>query len=255
MSGVDELLVAEVEARVQMPTDAEVAAFYPVVERRLEGVSLEVAAPYLRMELLQRAQAERYAVFIEELRSKAGVELAIPYPDLPRADIPIEDHDPVLGPADAAVTIVQFAEYQCYFCQKVQPTVDQLMEAYPGEVRMVLKDFPLSGHGRAIPAAVAAHCAGEQGNYWQMYDVLLSNQQALGDADLVRYGQELGIDEQRYRACLTDGRHEASIYDDMAVARQLGVQATPTFFINGVVFPGAQPYERFASLIDRELGR
>ncbi len=255
LEDVDALLKVEIEDKVPLPTEAEVATFYPVVQRQLGGATLEEAAPWLRLELLQQAQAQAFTAYVTTLREAAGVEASLPYPDLPRVEIPVLDHDPVRGPDTAPVTIVQFAEYQCYYCNKVLPTLQQLTEAYPTQVRMVFKDYPLSGHGRAMPAAVAAHCAGEQEKYWEMYEVLLANQQALEDDDLQSYASQVGVELEPWSTCMESGTPAAGIEADMALAQQIGVQATPTFYVNGIVVAGAQPYSRFADIIDRELGR
>jgi protein-disulfide isomerase len=254
MTDVNALLVEEIEKKVTEPTSEEVEAFYPVAKRQLRGASLEEARPFLEQELLRRAQADRYNDYVTQLRSSAGVNVEFPYPELPRVDIPIVEHDPVKGSANAPVTIVQFAEYQCYYCNRVSPTLDQLLETYDGKVKVVFKDFPLSNHGRAVPAAVAAHCAGEQDKYWEMNRVMLGNQQALADADLSRYARDLGIDVDRFQDCLASGRYESTIQADMEIGQSIGVEATPTFFVNGILVAGAQPYERFSSLVERELG-
>ena len=163
------------------------------------------------------------------------------------------DDDPMLGKKDAPVTIVQFAEYQCYYCNQAAPTLERLMKEYDGRVRLVFKDYPLSNHTAALPAAVAARCAGDQGKYWEMNKILLANQQALLEDDLHGYAKKLGLDMDRFQECQTSGRFEPSIQADLALGNEKGVDATPTFFINGVLLPGAQPYDRFAALIDREL--
>lgn len=253
---IDALLRREIEDKVTAPTAAEVDAYYLVVKRQLPpGATLEEARPYLQQDLLRRAQADRYRAYVAELKQKNGLVLDLPYPDLPRQDIPVAAHDPVLGKADAPITIVQFAEYQCYYCNQVSPTLEKLLADYDGRVRLVFKDFPLEGHARAVPAAVAAHCAGEQGKYWEMNRVLLGNQHALGDDDIRRYATDVGLDGRKFDQCLTSGRHEPSLQEDMTLAREVGVQATPSFFIDGVYLSGAQPYERFAAVIDRELAK
>jgi protein-disulfide isomerase len=253
LSDVNALLVEEIEKKVSEPTPQEVEAFYPVAKRQLRGATLDEARPFLEQELLRRAQADRYNDYVTQLRTTSGVNVNFPYPELPRVEIPIAEHDPIRGSVNAPVTIVQFAEYQCYYCNRVSPTLDQLLETYEGKVRVVFKDFPLSNHGRAVPAAVAAHCSGEQDKYWEMNRVMLGNQQALADADLSRYARDLDLDIDRFQDCLASGRYESTIEADMEIGQEIGVEATPTFFVNGILVAGAQPYERFASLVEREL--
>jgi protein-disulfide isomerase len=253
LSDIDALMKTEVEDKIPEPTEAEIAEFWPVVERQLPGATLDEARPLVVAELLRRARQDRYGAYVEELRQSSGLEILLPYPDLPRVDLPLGGRDPARGPADAPVTVVQFAEYQCYYCNQVRPSLDRLFDEFDGKVRVVWKDFPLSNHGRALPAAVAARCAGEQGRYWEMNAKLLENQHALGDASIAGYAGELGLDTEPFESCLASGRFDDQVRADMSVGQELGVRATPTFFINGVLLSGAQPYERFKALVEREL--
>jgi protein-disulfide isomerase len=255
LADIDALLVAEIEEKVTPPSEEEVAMFYMSVKRQIGGATLEEAKPMLEQELIRRAQMERFRAYIEELRTAAGVEVTLPYPDLPRIDVAITSHDPVAGAADAPVTIVQFAEYQCPYCKTVSPTLDRLLENYDGKVRVVFKDYPLPSHSRAMPAAVAAHCAGDQGKYWEMNETLLANQGALGDADLTRYAGEIGLDGASFAACMTSGKHEVAIAEDVSVGQKAGVEATPTLFVNGILVAGALPYDHFERLVEQELGK
>jgi protein-disulfide isomerase len=253
LADVDALLKEEVEGKVADPTEEEIVAFFPVVQRQLPGATLDEARPILVSELVRRGREERYGAYIRELRAAAGLQVRLPYPDLPRAEIPLAAHDPSVGPATAPVTIVQFAEYQCYYCNLVNPTLEKVKEQYGDKVRIVWKDYPLSNHGRAVPAAVAAHCAGEQGKYWEMSRLLLQNQHALSDSDFTGYAADLGLAAEPFQACTTSGRYESLVQEDFKAGNDVGVQATPTFFVNGVLLSGAQPLERFQMLIDREL--
>ncbi len=251
---IDALLKAEVEDKTSPPSDAEIAEFYTMVARQLGGASLEEARPMLAQELTRRAQVERYRTFITGVREAASVEINVPYPELPRIEVPIHPEDPIRGAKDAKVTIVQFAEYQCPYCKRVTPTLDQLLKTYEGKVRIVYKDYPLPNHNRAIPAAVAAHCAREQGKYFEMNDLLMDNQHALADADFDRYATEVGLDMDAFGACRASGKQEELISRGMSEGQAAGVSGTPAFFINGIFLNGAQPYEQFAKLVDQELG-
>jgi protein-disulfide isomerase len=253
LAEVDLLLEREVEAKVEPPTEEEVQEFYRMVSRQLGGVSYAEARPFLVQDLVRQAQVERFQEYVVELEEAAHVNFSLPYPDLPRIEVPIGEYDPVIGASDAVVTIIQFAEYQCPYCNRVAPTLDRVLEEYDGKVRMVFKDFPLSSHGRAMPAAIAAHCAGEQDHYWDMNRLMLANQQALEDADLLRYAGDLSLDVDAFQSCLVSGKFEPYIAEDMAHGRDAGVSATPSFLINGISFSGAQPYERFSALIEQEL--
>jgi len=253
LQDVNALLRAEVDERVPEPTEAEIEAYWPVVERRFRGATLDEARPVVVSELVRRAREQRYAEFVQEMKARNGLQIVLPYPDLPKVEVPVEAHDPHRGPSQAPVTIVQFAEYQCYYCNKVEPTIDRLFEAYPGQIKLVWKDYPLSNHGRAMPSAVAAHCAGEQGHYWEMSEMLLANQHAMSDGDIAGYARDLGLSPEPFQTCMSSGRYEPLVLEDQRLGKSLGIEATPTFFVNGVLVSGAQPYDRFRSLVEREL--
>lgn len=250
---VETLLREEVERRIPEPSDDEVARLYPLLAHQLQGASLDEARPLIVAEVVRRASQRRQREFLDELRARAEVSVLLPYPDLPRLEVPVNPSDPSRGPATARVVLVEFAEYQCYYCGRVGPTLDQLAERYPDDLRIVWKDFPLSSHGRAKPAAIAARCAGDQGRYWEMSDLLLANQQALTESDIAGYARRVGLSIEDFQRCLTEGRHDAALQADVELGRRVGVQVTPTFFINGVLLAGAQPIERFQALIEREL--
>jgi protein-disulfide isomerase len=171
-----------------------------------------------------------------------------------RYDVPVDD-DPFLGPEDAAITIIEFSDYQCPYCKKWHDEVlDRLLANYPGQIRFVYRDFPLiSLHPGAAPAAEAADCAGEQGSYWPFYQALFSMKYDLTTEAYQQYAAELRLDTQAFTECLADRRYEPEVMGDYNYAVNLGVSSTPTFFINGIPIVGAQPYEVFKQIIDQEL--
>jgi protein-disulfide isomerase len=170
-----------------------------------------------------------------------------------RYEVPVDD-DPVLGPKDAPITIVEFSDYECPYCRKWHTeTFARLMETYPGKIRFVYRDFPLSSiHPNAQPAAEAANCAGEQGKYYEFSEKLF-NGQALSPQVYSQYAGELGMDTKAFEACVSSGKYASEVTADLNWAADLGVRSTPTFFINGLPVVGAQPYEMFKQVIDKEL--
>ncbi len=162
---------------------------------------------------------------------------------------------PVLGPNNALVTIVEFSDFQCPFCSRVEDTLRAVRQRYGNDVRIVWKNAPLPMHDRATPAAEAAMAANAQGKFWEMHDLLYQNQRALSDADLERYAQQVGLDMTRYRADMAAHRFAASVTADSQLATRINAQGTPNFFINGTQLVGAQPVERFTALIDAVLAR
>jgi protein-disulfide isomerase len=127
------------------------------------------------------------------------------------------------------------------------------MNEYDGRVRLVFKDLPLPSHALARPAAEAARCAGALGRYWPYHDRLFANQPAFERDDLIRYAVETGLSREPFSRCLAERRFASAVEADVAQAGALGVRSTPTFFINGRPFVGAQPIENFRAVIDDAL--
>ncbi len=167
--------------------------------------------------------------------------------------VAIRPDDPVAGNPGAPVTIVEFSDFQCPFCGRAQPTVKQVEQAYGNQVRVVWKHQPLPMHSQAVPAALAAEAARQQGKFWQMHDKLFQNQQALDQQSLERYAGEVGLDLGRFRTAQQDPKLKARIEEDQALASRLGINATPTFVVNGEQLVGAQPFDKFKEVIDAQL--
>lgn len=164
------------------------------------------------------------------------------------------DDDPVLGPPDAPVTIVEFSDFQCPFCKRFKDnTLDRILSTYRGKVRYVYRDFPLNIHPYAQKAAEAAECADEQGRFWEFHDLLFERQPALAVASLKRYAAQLGLDTVAFNHCLDSGRYASEVHEDYADGIQYGVTGTPGFFINGQKLIGAKPFSIFQQIIDAEL--
>ena len=159
-----------------------------------------------------------------------------------------------LGPREAPIVIVEFSDFQCPYCRRFhQETFQSLMDAYPGKIRFVYRNLPLTQiHSEAFPAAVAARCANDQDAFWKYHNRLFSSE-TLGEQTYIQYAADLGLDTEAFKACLDSGVHDDLIQSDMDFAMNLGVQSTPTFFINGLAIVGAQPITAFKQLIDKEL--
>lgn len=249
---LDGLLKAEVEDKVTAPTDSEVEEFYPVIARQLRNAPLEQVRPQVEGYLLNKRQTERMEAYITELEAAYGLQTQLPFPDLPKIEVSVDD-DPVLGNVDAPITIVEFADYQCGYCRKVYPTLVELMEEYPDQIKLVYRDYPLSGGQGGLEPSIAANCAGEQDKYWQMHDELMknSNYSAVG---IDAYATKIGLDMDAFAACQADpGKHAQEIMKDFQDGQAAGVNGTPAFYINGVFLNGAQPKDQFIAVIEREL--
>jgi protein-disulfide isomerase len=162
-------------------------------------------------------------------------------------------NSPVLGPSDALITIVEFSDFQCPFCGRVEPTVKQIHDTYGKDVRVIFKQNPLPFHQNAGPAAEASLEARDQGKFWEMHEKLFTNQQALEKDKLEGYAKEVGLNVAKFKTSLETNKHKAEIDADQKLARDLGASGTPSFFINGRSLRGAQPFEAFKAVIDEEL--
>jgi protein-disulfide isomerase len=174
--------------------------------------------------------------------------------EVQRYDVP-EDDDPVFGPEDAPITIIEFSDYECPYCRKWHIEVwPRLQEAYPDQIRLVYRDFPLTNiHENATPAASAANCARDQDRFWEFNEMLFSMENALNRSGYQAYAEELALDMVAFTECLDSGRYNDEVMADFEFAANLGVNSTPTFFVNGIPVVGAQPFDKFSQLIDQEL--
>ena len=218
-----------------------------------------------------KADLERVKADLEVLKSQMGQVLRM-VSQRPQANAPVAPvrvnvaGAPVLGRADAPVTLVEFSDYQCPFCQRFfATTLPALKKEYveTGKLRYVFLDFPLDQlHPQARRVAEAAHCAAEQGKYWDMHAVLFQNQRGLATMKLAEHAQAAGVDATKLDQCVTSGRHASRVARSIADGAAVGVQATPTFvvgrtksgdLVEGAPLRGAQPVETFRRLIEQAL--
>jgi protein-disulfide isomerase len=247
----DALLKAEVDAKVTPPTAGDVKTIYEQNRAAAGSRTLAELAPVIERSLREHRLAERAAQFRDELKAKTGVKVTL---DAPRAAVAVPADAPALGPAGAPVTIVEYLDYQCPFCHRAQGVVDEVLNRYPGKIRFVHRDF-LLGKPRSLPAARAARCAGEQGKFWEYHRDLLLSSGDMGDEDLRTRAAAMGLDAGKFSACVASDRFDADIKRSTESGNALGIDATPTFFINGRRLQGALPADQFAEVIDSELGR
>ena len=242
---VEALLEAEVKPKPV--TDQQAQAFYDQNKDRVSGVFAETKdaiKQYLEQNELRRAER----TFVEKLRAAATIQTFLVAPESPVFAISTNDQ-PSLGSADAPVTIVAFTDYQCPSCAAIHPVLEQLVKEYGNKVRLVTRDFPLSQHAEAFKAAEAAEAAREQGKYWEYIQILLRNQSALSVEKLKGYASELALDRTRFDTALDTGKFTESVQRDVEDGMKLGINGTPTIFINGRRV-SAKGYEELKAIVD-----
>ncbi len=161
---------------------------------------------------------------------------------------------PSMGPANAPVTLVEFSDFQCPFCKRVTPTIDELMKNFPGKIRRVWRHYPLPMHPGADHIHEASECANEQKKFWEYHDKLF---ETLGtvrdDSSLVKMAKDVGANEKKFKSCLESGKYKALIQKEIAKGNESGVHGTPAFFVNGKLLSGAQPYQSFETAVKSAL--
>lgn len=170
-------------------------------------------------------------------------------------NVPFDASQPTRGSKDAKVTIIAISDFECPFCARVNPTIDQILSTYKNDVRIVWANNPLGFHPRAMPAAEAAYAAHEQGKFWEMHDKMFANQRALTDENFEKWAKELGLDMAKFSAARTSGKFKGQIEKEQQLYTSRGARGTPGFFINGRLVSGAQPFDNFKRVIDEELKR
>ena len=248
----DALIASEITAKAAPVSDADAAAFYEANKTRLKGDLAQWREKIRTFIGEQRATAARQA-FVKTLREGAAVKVFLEPPPVFRATVNVSSA-PVRGNPSAPVTIVEFSDFHCPFCRKVQPVLVQLLSKYPDRVRIVYKDLPLDNlHPQARAAAEAARCAADQGKFWEFHDKLYAAGPDGSPETLKRFAQDVAVDVERFEACRSTRQHRAAVEKDVREGGSLGITGTPGFFINGRFLSGAQPVEAFARIVDEEL--
>ncbi len=230
-------------------TDADVDSFYEQNRAQIPRPKEQVAGQ-IKEYLGQQRQAEARQAFFQGLEGKYKVEHLME-PDR----VQVAAIGPAQGPANAPVTIVEFSDFQCPYCARLIPTLDQVKQQYGDKVRIVFRQFPLGNHQHAQKAAEASLCANDQGKFLQMHDAMFQNQQALAVDALKAKAVELGMTAEAFNACLDSGKYANQVQSDMQEGTVAGVSGTPAMFVNGRFINGAVPLEQLTKVIDDELRR
>jgi protein-disulfide isomerase len=246
---VEQLLQQEVDAKTADPSEPEVQAFYLGQKERNSRPYDELKSQMkdsLRQARIQQARQEY------QKRLREGQQIAILLRP-PRAAIGV-DPGRIRGNPQAPVTIVEFSDFECPYCQSAQSIVKEVMNKYAGRVKLAFRDLPLRQiHPQAQMAAEASRCAGEQGKFWEYHDQLFANPGNLTRDGLVEHARNLKLDGGRFEECLASGKFRQSIESDYQEGMRAGITGTPAFFVNGQPLTGAQPVGAFSRIIDEEL--
>jgi len=229
---------------------AQIEEAYAQNKSFFASMSPDEAKERLRLDLENQARMKHYRTGLEALRKKWSVELSF---NAPQFVLELDDGvSPAKGSTHAAVTIVEFSDFECPFCSQVQGTLKQVMQTYGKDVRLVFKHMPLEGHRNSLPAARAAYCASEQDRFWQFHDALFASRN-LSPALFEEIANDLGLGVPKFRACLESEQSRTAIVKDIETARLFRIESTPSFIVNGKLIKGALSFTDFQKIIEREL--
>jgi len=242
---LDELYKRHVAINVPEPTEDQLRFYY-------EGVQTDESYESARIHIIDtvhqlRTKKARDA-YLAELRAQYGVVVELSQPS---AHVEVANAER-LGSENAPVQIIEFADYECPYCQKVNDDLRRLREQFGDQVSLVFKDFPLPSHPLAARAAEAARCAGVQGKFWEFHDALFQTKR-IQVSELKLQARTLKLDTARFDQCLESGEQLAVVKKDAQEARRLGLEGTPSFFINGHFMSGSIGYEKLRGTVLQEL--
>lgn len=238
------------DMKVTPPTEEESKAFYDQNKGRINQ-PYQLVEPKVKEYLTAQRKKEAERAFYDALRARHDIRsLLEPY------RVAVAATGPARGQSSAKVTIVEFGDFQCPFCKASEQSLKTLSAQYPEDLRVVFRNLPLTKlHPNALVAAEAGICADRQGKFWEMHDAMYDDQGALDPDGLKATAAKLGLDPERFGACLGDGSANSSLDEDARAARALGLEGTPYFFINGRPVDGDVPLATFEAIVKEELAR
>ena len=232
--GPEEVVRAEISDKMTQPTEAQITKFYEENKARIK-TDLAGARSAIVTYLQQQQQEKLETALAEKLRAGARIQILLKEPDPPLLNVGIAG-GATRGDANAAVTVIEFTDFQCSSCGAMYPIVEEVLKSYGNRVRFVIRNFPLTrAHANAFHAAQAAETAKAQGKFWEYIDFLFKNQTALYTDSLKKYATQVGLDRKRFDAELEAGKYDAVIRRDIEDGEMFGVESTPTLYINGAI--------------------
>jgi protein-disulfide isomerase len=249
---VQQLLDAEVNSKADQVTEQEVESLHQKNRTKLRGPEKKIRER-IRSELVAERAATQREAFIRQLRAERRVVVYLQPPIPIRVSLDGGEKAAVKGLPEAPVVIIEFSDFQCPFCRKALTELDRVRAAYPKDVKLVYRHFPIDRlHPQAWLAAQAAECAGAEGRFWEYHDRLFA-QSDLSLPKLKELAQGLKLDLPAFEQCLNGEWARTRVAQDVEAGKRAGVSGTPTFFINGRVLAGAQPFESLRAIIEQEL--
>jgi len=242
---LDKVFQQEVDSKIPEPTDAEIQAYY-LGTRQIQPLNeiKDLMRQQLKQAEIQHAREE----FIRRLRQQADVAILL---QPPRINISV-DPTRLRGDPKAAITIVEFADYQCPYCRSEESVLKELLAKHPGKIKLAYRDFPLAGlHPDAQSAAEASRCAQEQGKFWEYHDALFAASR-LGRDSEIEIAHRLALDIKQFESCLSSGKYKAQVERDLQDGKMAGINGTPGFFVDGINLSGSQSLSDFEKVIDSE---
>lgn len=233
---------------VSKPTEAEILQVFEQAAPRLGGKKLEE----VRSQIVDYLASMKEDQFRRGLSEKYKIAIHVEKPGRQKVE---EKNNPTLGPKDAKVTIVEFSDFECPYCNKSQEVNRALRDKYKDKIRWVFRDYPLPFHKNAMGAHMAANCAMQDGKYWEVFNGLFDNFRQLSDATVREIAYKAGVNKEKFNSCMADadGKTAGEIQQDIQDGQALGVNGTPAFFINGIMVEGARELAEFERIIDSEL--
>jgi protein-disulfide isomerase len=246
---IDELRKALMTGEVNV-TQQQVEDAYAQNSSFFAAMSPDEAKARLRLDLENQARMRRYKSALEELRQGAAIQLTLPSAEIATR---LEDgRSPSLGPKNAALSIVEFSDFECPFCRTVQPTLKEILKSYGSDVRLIFKHLPSESHQHSMLASRAAACADEQDRFWQYHDILFASNDRSPE-NLRKIAVDLGLDIGKFQVCLTSEQSLTQVVRDLDLARSLRINSTPSFLINGRIISGALSLSEFRRIIEQAL--
>ncbi|HSQ31259.1 MAG TPA: DsbA family protein [Gemmatimonadaceae bacterium] len=249
---IDELIAAEAPGGIE-PTDVDIQAWYKENQARLSGRPLD----QIRSQIADMLRAQRKQEATKKLDERLRTERKVAITYQPYRLQFNNEGAAEFGKKDAPITLVEFSDFQCPYCERMYPVLKQVEQKYGDKVRIIYRQYPLNSiHPFAQKAAEASLCANEQGKFWQMHDAMFGDQKKLAVADLKQTAQRLGMSGKKFDSCIDSGKYVEQIQNDSKEALRSGVTGTPAVFVNGIVIDGgAVPFDVVAAAIDKELQR